>query len=173
MNEIKTIGEYDFTMIANLSNLMIFDIDGTLSDDIKFNLVSDEERENVSYDKLFARRLSDIGQITCMKYLSGRMKKYQELTDGQLRKNRFPRGELILYDGDENDPNFVESMNKWKLEALETLLDHHKRVAYVDNDLDFLHKIEKFIKTQSVLYNIGFKRQLAIIILGYNIHERI
>ena len=136
----------------------IFDIDGTICDEKVFNLVDEASKCRVHYYPVMAEatRLLLTKGVRIV-YLSARMTKYRELTTKQLRENDFAVGDMILYDGDENDTNFIETTNAWKIDHVRRFQKEYSTVLLVDDNRKFLDSLEMFMYHHDVfqIVNLG------------------
>jgi hydroxymethylpyrimidine pyrophosphatase-like HAD family hydrolase len=161
MNELLSLLQSKNLM--NVIDTCVFDIDGTLCEDVKFNLLSPDERTYVKYFDDMAVIVNEIKDAGIqIEYLTGRKIEFLDMTTEQLIINGFPTATLMMYDGQDDDPDFVESVQKWKLSRIKTLLSSKKGIVVVDNDIDFIQRMKIFKKSGNILIFIGFARSLGI-----------
>lgn len=143
----------------------IFDIDGTICDEKVFNLVDEASKRRVHYYPAMAKAtMLLMTKGVKIVYLSARMEKYRGLTVSRLHDEQFATGDIILYDGDENDTNFIETTNKWKIDHVRLIQKEHSKLLIMDDNRKFLDTLEMFIYPHDI-FNIVDLGRCSIVII--------
>ena len=154
--------------LADGLKCVIFDIDGTLCDEKLFNLVDDRSKQCASYFP----EMAEVAMYLAIRgihivYLSARLEKYRSLTEYQLYSNHFPVTNIILYEGDENDTDYVATTTTWKNNIVLELFNEYSNMLIVDDNRGFLGNLETFIYPRDV-FNIIDLGRCSVVTVRYN-----